>query len=364
MNRKSLVFAPVLSLWCSLFLAAPCAQSQPSPALSATPTDAARTAAAQQRFDRGRALFERNDHAQAILEFRGALELYPSPNTRLYVGLCLVRLGQLAEAHTELQRTFSEARDRATTDPRYVSARDISEREMNAIRPRLGRLVINTSQRPGGLVMHANNTEVLVPMLGIELFFDPGEVTVTAAAPGFVAFHQTVRLMANTATEVRISLENVPVVTPPVVQRPPQIVTSPSVQPTAPMRDASTITVSESSGGGVRVAGYVVGGLGLASFAGFALFGNMARSQFEQVRTECRGRCTAASYNTLIDQGESDQLYANIALGAGIALTITGVVMIAVGGPRPVDERGDTRRSSLRPILNLEQRTLGVAGAF
>ncbi len=58
-------------------------------------------AAAQQRFDRGFELFDRRDFATAITEFRASLELAPSPNTRLYVGLCLLQTGALAEAHAE-----------------------------------------------------------------------------------------------------------------------------------------------------------------------------------------------------------------------------------------------------------------------
>ena len=49
-------------------------------------------------FDRGRALFQDRDYERALAEFRASLELYRSPNTRLYVGVCLKELSRFAEA--------------------------------------------------------------------------------------------------------------------------------------------------------------------------------------------------------------------------------------------------------------------------
>jgi hypothetical protein len=63
------------------------------------------SAAAQARFDAGRQRFERAEWEGALEEFRASLELYRSPNTRLYIGLCLLRLDRVADAFNELTRT-------------------------------------------------------------------------------------------------------------------------------------------------------------------------------------------------------------------------------------------------------------------
>lgn len=141
MNRSSVRLAGALGL--SLALASATASAQPArPATAATPVEATRHAAAQQRFERGLGLFDQNDFATALTEFRASLELFSSPNVRLYVGLCLLRTGHLAEAHAELQRTFNEARDLALTDPNYVDARDAAQQELTRLQPRLGRVVV------------------------------------------------------------------------------------------------------------------------------------------------------------------------------------------------------------------------------
>ena len=53
---------------------------------------------ARAHFERGRALFEREDYAQALGEFRAALELVPAPALEYNVGRCLERLYRFTEA--------------------------------------------------------------------------------------------------------------------------------------------------------------------------------------------------------------------------------------------------------------------------
>ncbi|MEO6953677.1 MAG: tetratricopeptide repeat protein [Polyangia bacterium] len=64
---------------------------------------------ARAHFERGRALFERDDYAQALTEFRAALALVPAPALEYNVGLCLERTSALTEAVAAYQR-FLDAR--------------------------------------------------------------------------------------------------------------------------------------------------------------------------------------------------------------------------------------------------------------
>ncbi len=356
MNRRSSLLA--LGCVAALSLANTSAWAQPArPATSPPVVDATRRAAAQQRFERALALFDREDFAPALTEFRASLELYPSPNTRLYVGICLQRMGHLAEAHAELRRTLSEARDLALTDPNYVDARDLAQHEVEQLEPRLGRVVLRAPTPVAGLTVTAGTVDVLPAMMGIPLTFDPGTLVVTARAPGHREFRQTLQLMANATSEVTITL-----------QRDPNAAThatGPSQsRVTEPMQEVPRTLVTATTGGGVRVAGFVVGGIGLLALGGFALLGNMAGSQYDQVLAECRNRrCTNHSHDDAINQGETLQLLANVSLGTGAALTLAGIVMIAVGGPHVVEE-GRAARSSVRPWLDATRGVVGVGGAF
>ncbi|MFO0648332.1 MAG: hypothetical protein U0326_18980 [Polyangiales bacterium] len=358
MNSRSSLSA--LGCVVALTLASAVASAQPTqPARPAsTPVvDATRHAAAQQRFERGLGLFDHEDYATALTEFRASLELYPSPNTRLYVGICLLRLGHLSEAHAELERTFAEARDLALTDPNYVDARDLAQHEISQLEPRLGRLVLRAPAPVTGTTVTAGSVEVLPAMMGIALWFDPGTLVVTARAPGYRDFRQTVQLQAGATNEVTVSLQRDPNATLPTRG------SAATHVGTEPLQEVPRTLVSTTTGGGVRVAGFVVGGLGLLALGGFALLGNMAATQFDQVLAECRGRCADHRHDDEISQGETYQILANVSLGAGAAFTLAGVVMIAVGGPRVVEE-GRTARSTLRPWFDASRGMMGVGGAF
>ena len=105
----------------------------PRVALAQTPPTAeapSAAVAAQARFDRGRELFQQGRFADALPEFRASLELFRSPNTRLYVGLCLQRMERFAESSAELSLTVSEADAMLATDRRYESARDLARRAL------------------------------------------------------------------------------------------------------------------------------------------------------------------------------------------------------------------------------------------
>lgn len=320
------------------------------------PADAARRAVAQQRFDRGYAYFEAHDCAAAIPEFRASLDLYASPNTRLYVGLCLQQTGALAEAYTELQRTWAEARDRAETDARYTDARDIAARECQALEPRLGRLVVRVPRPVTGVAVRANRTEVLPAMFGLPLYFDPGEVTVTARAQGHRDFQQTVTLAPDSTMEVSVTLQAVSSTMSPTVT---------GIDPVHPV-PPPPLPVERVTGGGARVAGYVVSGLGLLGLGGFALFGSLAGAQYDEVLRACSNRrCTTARYDADIAQGETYQLAANVSMGVGIGLVVAGVIMIAVGGPRvTIEEQEERRTARITPWFDATRGELGVRGAF
>ncbi|TAK27820.1 MAG: tetratricopeptide repeat protein [Myxococcaceae bacterium] len=315
----------------------------PSAALAQTPPAAeapSAAVAAQARFDRGRELFQQGRFADALPEFRASLELFRSPNTLLYVGLCLQRMERYAESSAALSRTVSEAGAMLATDRRYESARDLARRALAEIEPRVAQLSVQVINPPPGVTVHVGRTTLDAEALGVLLPYDPAEVTVLAEAPGFLPSHQSVRLTAGGRASIELALRAAPAAGPVTVTvRPPE---------PSPAR----------RGGAVRVAGFVVGGLGVASLAAFAVLGSMASSQYDDLSRVCpRPFCTAARVRE-IDDGVQLTTMANVALGVGAAAVVAGVVMIAVGGPRVVSE--GRAQAYVDPSLG----TVGVRGAF
>lgn len=316
----------------------------PAAALAQTPPSAAATpaaVAAQGRFDRGRALFQQDHFAEALPEFRASLELFRSPNTRLYVGLCLQRLGRFAEAYAELSRTVAEAGDLVATDRRYEGARDLARRTLAEVEPRVAQLSVRVVDPPPGVTVHAGSTVLDRAALGVAIPFDPGEVAVVAEAPGFLPARQSVRLTPGGRASIELSLRRAPAtasvaappVTPPVGEPPPR------------------------RGGGVRVAGFVVGGLGVASLVTFGVLGGMASSQYDDLSRVCPVRACTAERVRQIDDGVGLTTGANVMLGVGIAAVAAGVVMIAVGGPKAVEPAAVA-------YVDPASGTVGVRGVF
>ena len=91
---------------------------------------------------------------------------------------------------------------------------------------------------------------------------------------------------------------------------------------------------AERSGGGLRIAGFVAGGLGVASLAVFGITGAMSSSKFSSVEDACGGvRCSDPKYGDEIDSGKSLETIANITLIAGAALVAVAVPLVVFGGP-------------------------------
>ncbi len=336
----------------------------PSVALAQSPPSAAATpaaVAAQGRFDRGRTLFQQDHFAEALPEFRASLELFRSPNTRLYVGLCLQRLGRFAEAFAELSRTAAEAGDLVATDRRYEGARDLARRSLAEVEPRVAQLsvrvvdpplaeveprVAQLSVRvvdpPPGVTVRVGSTTLDAAALGVAIPFDPAEVTVVAEAPGFAPARQSVRLTPGGRASIELALHRATVSVAPPVTGP-----GPGEHPPPPRR-----------GGGVRVAGFVVAGVGAASLAVFGVLGGMASSQYNDLTRVCPVRACGPAQVAEIDSGVGLTTGANVMLGVGIAAAVAGGIMIAVGGPRSGPD------PQMAAYVDPASGTVGVRGAF
>ncbi|MBI5514530.1 MAG: hypothetical protein HY909_12220 [Deltaproteobacteria bacterium] len=326
----------LVALLLSAGLGAPLASAQP---LQGGP------AVAQARFDRGRELYQRNDYAGALVEFRAALEAFRSPNIRLYIGLCLSNLGNFAEAYTELQRTANEAADLAPQDRRYGPTRELAQQELQTLEPRIGRLTVRAPVAPDAMVVRVQGVELARPAWGVPVPYDPGNLTVEADAPGYQPFTQLVRIEAGGQHEVTVSL-----VAGRAPATDPERIVGRQAPPTAPV----------SRGGGVRTAGFVVGALGVAGAGAFVAFGLLARQRYDDLLVVCRNQPCPYWRESDIQTGEQYQLFANISLGVGAAGLLAGIIMIAAGGPT-------TESAPTAPVTawaDPSRGLVGVRGAF
>ncbi len=304
-------------------------------------------AVALTRFNKGRDLFIAGNYARAVVEFRAATELVESPNTRLYIARCEKELGHLSLAFIEYQRAATEAADRAQSDPRYASTRDAAKQESATIEPKLGHVTVRGSGLPKDVVITVAGSPMSAAAIGVSAPVDAGLVAITAKAKGYKSFQKSVEVAAGADLDVDVSLESDP--DSPVDSANPD---------TKLTDDGESRPDVRHEGGGIRIAGYLVGGIGAIGVVLFGTFAVLAQNKFSQIQNACGTRCDSA-WNSAIDEGKRDQLIANASLGAGAALLVAGAIMIAAGGPKTVDAHGQAV-SLVVPILGPSPDGRGV----
>jgi hypothetical protein len=219
---------------------------------------------------------------------------------------------------------LQDATARAEKEPKYAKTRDSATSQLALLEARVGKVVVNLAER--GAEVTVNGVRVAPEKLGTTLAVDPGTVTIAAKhVDGRTVFQEKVVAAGKT--------ETVDLVFPPV--KAPNDKGMDASQPGGSMpSNDDTESAPASKGGGVRVAGGVVLGLGVAGMALFGITGFMAKSRFTTLETECGGtRCTDAKYADIVDSGKTLTTIANVGLGVGVAGIVGGTLMMVFGGP-------------------------------
>lgn len=304
----------------------------PAGAAGAGPPSAAATSAAKEHFESAQKLFDQKKFEAALVLFRQAHEETKSPNARLMIARSLLALGRLAEAHDELTATLAEAASRAESEPKYAQARDAAAAELAPLEAKVGKLVLTfAAERPSARVT-VNGVAVPASKLGAPMAVLPGAVEIVVEGLGSGPVKRTETVTAGQTRTVVLGPVGAPAASGTAAAPP---------ENTAPTAGTGTTKTGEppvtTTGGGVRTAGIVVTGIGVAGMVLFGVSAMTAQGKLDQLRKECGGaRCTDPKYADVVDSGKTFDLLTNVGLGAGIAGLAAGAAMIVFGGPRAV----------------------------
>jgi hypothetical protein len=299
--------------------------------------------AGEEQFLAAHEQYAQRNFAQALPLFREAHALSKSPNALLYVARCLRELGRLVEAYDRMQETVREATQRAETDDKYVQTRDAASAELAQLEQRIAKVVVRLEPMPEGAAITINGVELTREQLGAPVAAPAGRLVVEARAPGHEPIRRQLDASGGTTEELTLTLERTP--DKPRVQKAP---TPPPVE----------------TGGGVRVAGFVIGALGVGGLVAFAVTGALAKSKFDEVDEACGGaRCSDPRFDAEIDEGKTLGTVANVTLAVGGAATLAGVFMIIFGGPR-APASGSTSAARAEVGLVVQPGGLWLHGHF
>jgi len=325
------------SVWFLILGALLCALSWSGPA-------AADTAA---KFAQAVDLFTANKYDEALPLFREAHAASGSPNARIYIARCLRELGQVPAAYEEMKGTVADATARAESESKYVPTRDSAAAELALLERRVGKLVVAITAPPPDTAVQINGSDLDAARLGVPVAVNPGSVVVLVRAPGKQTIERTIDVPAGETRSLALTLTDE--------------AGEPAVDPTPdPTGGGDEV---ESSGGGLRIAGFVVAGLGLAGIGVFAATASMAQSDYDELDEACGGTTCPSSEQGRIDDGRTLTTVANVSLIAGAVLAAGGVAMIIFGGPSEPDEAAQSALS-VAPILGPGAGGITLGGRF
>ena len=229
----------------------------------AAPTSQDR-AVAEQLFRDAKRLAKKGDYDAACPKFAESQRLDPQLGTLLHLATCHEQQGLTATAWAE----YSEAVDRATEQDDKKRARLARERA-DTLEASLSRLRVKSLGEHDGLQVVLDDVVLGPASLASALPVDPGEHVVEARAPGHRPWRKSLSIPDGPAeTDVVI----------PTLER---------VADTGPSEGSAA---TSDDGEGQRLAGWIVGGVGVVGFAVMAGFGARAASQASSADEECEGR--------------------------------------------------------------------------
>jgi len=147
-----------------------------------------------------RDLARRNRWADACPRFEASLRIDPANDRRLELAECYEQIGRVASAWS-LYRDAIDAAEKAHDFLR----RDCARAHAKRLEAQLPRLTVSLGfPPPVGFTIDRDGAHIDPGALGVATYVEPGEYEITAWAPGFKPFKQTVQLSRGEARTLEI----------------------------------------------------------------------------------------------------------------------------------------------------------------
>jgi serine/threonine-protein kinase len=309
-------------------------------------------AAAEALFDRGLALLRAREYAEACAKLEASERIDPGVGTLLYLGTCYERLGRTASAWA----TFREASSLAQSTGQPERAELARDREQR-LAPDLAYVIISVSSeaRIPDLVVRRAGSVVGSDLYGIAIPTDPGEVTITASAPGYETSSSVLTLHPRDKQSFTI-----PILRRSESERPLRIDKSPPVRKVV-VNVTPEPASTHSSFGTTKIVACAIGGAGLLALGAGSYFGIRAirKNHDAERQNDCSGNtCPDARGVSATDQALDSARAANVAFAAGGAMLIFGALLYAVA------PSASERHVAVAPALFHAGSGLSLAGKF
>lgn len=305
-------------------------------------------AAADTLFNEGKRLIAAGDTESACTKFEASVARVPQLGAQLALASCYEKLGRTASAWGEF-RAAASAAARAHDEQRQRFAEEHAE----ALEPKLSMLVIKIEPgyRIDGLQVKRDGLDVTPAELGSPVPVDPGDHTVEASAPGWVAWSNKVSVAA---------MPGVVEVLVPALGKAPVKVEEPKPEAVAIVRPPVAPPPRPSK---PPYLAYGLGGGGIAVIAASLVFGAMASSRWSAAQANCHDQMCN---DTGLDQASSAKTLGNVSTGTflvGTAAVAAGVILLLTR-PSEAEAPAAAARLRLAPAVGPAQVGLVMQGGF
>jgi tetratricopeptide (TPR) repeat protein len=269
------------------------------------------SATAEALFSQGLADMEAGHYEAACSAFAECQRIDPTPGTLFTWAECEAKAGKVAAAYahyTEYLRLVERMNHAQQQNHRERAA--IAKSKQAALHAEVPTLrLILPANAPSGVRVTRDGVELDAGSLGTALPADPGEHRITTQLPGGPLVEQRIMLAPGDDKTLKLDVRTPE---PKTQHRTP----SPDVPPRA------------DTNGGVRRAGFVIGGLGIAGLAAGSIAGAFALQRKGIVDEECDAtRCSAAGL-AAVESGRTAGTFSTAGFAIGLAGLATGAVLI------------------------------------
>jgi len=255
--------------------------------------------AAQALFEEGRKDLDRGDYEAACKKLRASWDASDALGPLLNLADCEEKRGKLATALALWQKGSERLAQRSNDERAEIAKRHIEDLEERA--PRISISLAPSAPKASRVSVDGAEVSELPASIPV----DPGAHEVVVTAKGFEDSRTSISLRA----EERKTFEAAP---------------------------GAALVGGDGGMSGRRVAGFVVGGVGLAGFVAFGVTGGLMLGHQSTVDTNCdaaRRTCNQAGLEAA-KAGESLVIPNGVALGVGIAGAALGAILIITGGEK------------------------------
>jgi hypothetical protein len=285
-------------------------------AAGVAPNDAtpAQKKQATDRFAAGKQALEAKNWEKATLELRASLEVVDSPNARLVLARTLRDSGNTGEAWAEYGLVIESATKLAANEPRYAQTSDAATSERAELEPKLAFVTVAVANASAGATLKVGGRAVPARDWIAPVVVPAGAVDVVlSGADGKELARQTVS--ATVGQKTAVSLDAQPPPPPRPAGKAPLDTDDKDKQDE--VRNQAVVVPPPSSGSRLRPYAYIAGGVGIAGFATFGIFGLMDKSTYGDLQNACPHNVCPPGKQGEVDSGRTQQTVANVGLVVG-----------------------------------------------